>query len=175
MTNIWQPHKGMKRFIASSSNFRTAVDVATATEALNHIFSYGESDFELARAIVRMQDGISRQNIGIGSWKSTGSIYIALERKYPKIAISEGALIDAQEEEFVLWTSAVMLDVEVLADSRQAVMNTNPIAVSGIRADGNAFLVPAAEGVQEDPSDVETSSNAIDKNHWCMEFYADLY
>lgn len=175
--SILQPYDGVRRLVASSATFQAAAGVANATLALPFTTHNPTSDdFDLVRAIVRMENGVTRMNSGLGNWKSTGSVYLCLERWMTAIDSSDQSAFDTATIAFGDWCSTVILEMEALLDSRAAILGQNPIAIASITTDGEAYLKPAESTPNyDDATDTDTASYKRGGQIWFMNFTLELY
>lgn len=186
-TNLLQPHHGVRRLICSCAAFQTAAGVATANDAIPFTMNTAvNEDFPKVRAIVRMDvGGVTRRTTGLGNWKESGTVYVCLQRWYPKFTTvlndqSSSADISAYQQEldeqaatFAAWASTVVSEMETLLDSRQAIMGVNPVAVQSIRSDGEVYLQSAEATPKYDPNDSEYDSTK--GNAWFIELSLELF
>lgn len=185
--NIWKPDFGFKALVAHSNTFCLTVGAYTVvnnqnvynpTTAMQHIFGNVDDDFDEARACVSV-DSMVRKNVGIGNWKSDGTIHVLLERKYPEFEIGDKTTYDSQEEQFTQWCSDIWYDIEAKLESRTVLTvngtDYNPLAVHQVRSDGKAMLIPASECPQYDDADFATPSARKARSWWWMQFFVELY
>jgi hypothetical protein len=185
--NIWKPDYGLRALIAHSNSFCYAVGAYTIvgpdtiynpTAAMAHIFGAVDDDFPEARACVTVNNMV-RKNIGIGNWRSDGSLMVLLERKYPQFEISDKATFDSQEALFTQWCSDVWLEMEAKLDSRAVLtidtVSYNPLAIHSVNTDGQARLVPASECPQYDDEDSGTAAASKRRSWWYMMWEVSLY
>ena len=185
--NIWKPDYGLRALIANSNSFCHAVGafeivsgntVYNPTLAITHIFGAVDDDFAEARACVTVNDMV-RKNIGVGNWRSDGSLLVLLERKYAEFELGDKMTFDAQETAFTQWCSDVWLEMEAILDARTALIinsvSYNPLAIHSVRTDGRPVLIPASECPQYDDEDSETQTANKRRSWWWMGWEVSLY
>jgi hypothetical protein len=125
-------------------------------------------------AVVRMTDGTQRRNIGIGNWKSTGTVYMLIERWYPAFPADAGGLpgIDVQSQDFAAWVSQVQLEMEALLDAGQLILGQNPVAIEQFKWSDEPYLRSDESTIQLDPG--QTASANPPRHVWWIEAEVDL-
>jgi hypothetical protein len=179
MSNILQPHHGVRRLLASSAAFQTGCGVGSAAAALPFIVNTIDEKRALSftsgvLAVVRMADGVQRRNIGIGNWKQTGSVYMLIERWYTAFPAESNGLpsIDVQAEQFSTWVSSIQFQMEALLDAGQLIMGQNPVAIEQFKWSDEPFLRSQESTPQSDPGATASANPPV--NIWWVEADVEL-
>lgn len=156
--------------IASSATFRTLTATSTVAAAKDRIAiheaededSSTEKQMPYPRAVISDGGLIERENVGTGTWKGTGSLFLAFEFEAPPSKQS----VKQQRAWFVGQVSSIMRESEVVSDSRATPSGytTTHLVVRRYRRTAGPLVVLPSDREHDDASQAQL------RPLWAVEF-----